>query len=90
MWDTYAAPHCDHDLQTDRFARMAPHRVELSIPAGVPIGNVDVVTEVRQGDVLLGRLSISRGGIDWTPARKRNPISVKWKRFSEIMADEAS
>jgi hypothetical protein len=64
---------------------MPQHDVTLSVAHPIGIGNVDVVFEVRRANQLLGRVKISKGGIDWVPAHKRQGIPVDWKEFSEWM-----
>jgi hypothetical protein len=65
---------------------MAAHKVELTISHPVNIGNVDVVFEVRNGNALLGKLEISKGGVDWRKAHsKSGPKSATWAEFAEWM-----
>jgi hypothetical protein len=57
----------------------------MQIPQPVDVGKVDVVLEVRQGKVLLGRVEISQGGIDWTPAHGQKARKASWNGFAEWM-----
>jgi len=60
--------------------------VAMTVPKGVPIVNSDVLFEVRQhGGSLIGKVEISKGGIDWTPSRSRTPISLSWEKFNDLM-----
>lgn len=61
------------------------HSVDLSINHPIPIGNVDVTFEVRQGRQLMGRVTISKGGIDWTPSHGRQAITATWTEFADWM-----
>ena len=54
----------------------------------VTVGNVDVEIPVKADGKAHGRLRISKGGVDWTPARKRTPIRMSWEQFARVMADE--
>jgi hypothetical protein len=64
---------------------MAQHDVKLSIEHPIPIGNVDVIFEVRQGNTLLGTARLSRGGIDWKPRNARRAKKTSWSAFAEWM-----
>jgi hypothetical protein len=45
----------------------------------------DVSFVVFSDDERLGELSISKGTIDWKPARRRRPISMTWERFAQVI-----
>ena len=64
---------------------MPQHKVNMKIAHAVNVGNVDVEFEVRSGSTLLGRVQVSKGGIDWTPANARNPRKATWQEFAEWM-----
>jgi len=64
---------------------MATHNVKLSIEHPIPIGNVDVIFEVRQGNTLLGAARLSRGGVDWKPRSARRAKKATWSEFAEWM-----
>jgi len=49
------------------------------------IRNADVSFLVMSDGVRLGELRISKGTIDWWPARRQRPIKVRWERFAEAM-----
>ena len=61
------------------------HKVSLEVSHAIPIGNVDIKLLVRSGNTLLGTLTISQGGVDWKKARARKDVSLRWKRFAELM-----
>jgi hypothetical protein len=63
---------------------MAGQNVSLRIDHPINVGNVDIEIEVRTGSRLVGRVTISQGGIDWTPARKRK-IKMDWRQFAGLM-----
>lgn len=57
----------------------------MTVAAPIEVKNVDVEFEVYDGDVLTGRLSISRGGVDWKPARRRSAKKRTWKQLADWM-----
>lgn len=65
------------------------HHVKLRLnTAEVEIAHKDVEIAIRDGGAKLGTLLISKGNIEWRPAKK----SVKkhrfsWKRFAGFMED---
>ncbi len=67
---------------------MTAHNVELLIAHPLNVGNVDVEFEVRTGKKLLGRVQVSKGGIDWTPVNGRKPRKASWEEFSDWMMSD--
>lgn len=66
---------------------MATHDIHVQIPKHEVI-NTDLVVSVRGDGDLLGKVAISRGSIDWTPARNSvNYYRLSLERFDEIMRD---
>ena len=51
------------------------------------IGKKDAVFEIRKRGGILGRLKISRGGIEWTPKWKQGAgtVSKNWNDFDKLM-----
>ena len=45
----------------------------------------DVSFIVFSDDERLGELSISKGTIDWKPARARKTISLSWEKFAQLI-----
>jgi hypothetical protein len=64
---------------------MAAKRISMKVEHPIEVGNVDVVFEVRDGAALLGRMEISKGGIDWYPNNARKPRTVTWASFHTYM-----
>jgi len=52
------------------------------------VGNVDVEFEVRSDKTLLGRVEVSKGGIDWTPNNGRKARKASWQEFADWMMSE--
>ena len=68
---------------------MAAKKVSMKVDHLIEIGNVDVVFEVRDGTALMGRMKISRGGIDWHPAGAHgDDIKATWGEFKEWMESD--
>ena len=63
---------------------MPRHRIEIQQPPKV-VMHSDVSFVVFSDDERLGELSISKGTIDWKPARRRRPISMTWERFAQVV-----
>jgi hypothetical protein len=68
---------------------MARHELEISVPPKA-ILNTDVVITVVEDDEKLGELRISRGSIDWRPARAHGAYRLAWARFDRLMRDHGS
>ena len=67
---------------------MAKHEVKLRLNQRIDIENVDATLSVWSDDALLGRLRVSRGSVDWEPARGRQTsYRVSWEKFAELMVD---
>lgn len=61
----------------------------MTIPQGIEVGRVDVTFDIRTGKKLLGTLQVSKGSLDWRPARRSaNVCSVSWEDFDEWMRNE--
>jgi len=66
---------------------MAISDVTLKVPQGINVGNLDASLVIHQDGKLLGRLQLSRGGVDWIPANSRSRFVLKWRVFSEVMQE---
>jgi hypothetical protein len=67
---------------------MAKHEVGLDVNRLVTVKNVDVEIPVKADGKALGRLRISRGGVDWTPGRHQRPRTMTWEKFAAIMEEQ--
>ncbi|HEX3551515.1 MAG TPA: hypothetical protein VHT53_14110 [Candidatus Elarobacter sp.] len=63
---------------------MPEHRVVVTSPAR-ELGPVDAVYEVFADGEKFGELRISRGGVDWWPARARRTEPLTWEQFAARM-----
>jgi hypothetical protein len=67
---------------------MPTHKLDLNLPKST-IVNSDAEVVVHSDDVLLGRLLISKGGVDWRPGNnKKFHYSMGWEKFGDIMVLE--
>ena len=65
---------------------MAKHEVALKISHEVPIAGKDVEFPVKADGASLGRVRVSRGGIDWYPRRaQKGGYALTWEDFAAIM-----
>ena len=67
---------------------MPRHRIEIKLPAKA-ILNTDVSFEGWGDGSKLGELRISKGSIDWSPARRRSAIKLSWERFAALVEAQA-
>ena len=56
---------------------MPAHDVTMNLSHPITVKNVDVEFEVRSDGELMGKVQISKGGIDWTPF-KSHPRTSTW------------
>ena len=68
---------------------MARHKLEITVPPKA-ILNSDVVITVVEDDFKLGELRISRGSLDWVPARAKGAYRMSWERFDDVMRGQGS
>jgi hypothetical protein len=65
---------------------MPSHKISLVLSQPIEVQYSDVDIEVTSDGAMLGRLKISRGSIDWLPARNRvNYYELTWEHFAELM-----
>jgi hypothetical protein len=68
---------------------MAEHKIGLEIPKEIEVSNSDLKIRVRKDGKRFGTLTISKGTIDWRPAKKwrrnKNEIRLPWSVFDQTM-----
>ncbi|MGO9853984.1 MAG: hypothetical protein ACLPYY_02920 [Acidimicrobiales bacterium] len=64
---------------------MAKHEVSLRLNQGITIEQVDVTFPVWSDDERLGRLRVSKGSVDWQPARGQMVHRLSWEKFAAMM-----
>lgn len=62
---------------------MAEHYISFSLPE-LEMGKVDAHFYIYKDGEKLGRITISKGGLDYYPRRKKNPIKISWSKFDEL------
>lgn len=67
-------------------AGMAKHEIEVTVPAQ-RIFNADLTVIVRSDGSRLGELGISKGSLDWRPAKRQSAISMRWETFAALIED---
>jgi len=67
---------------------MAKHDVSFDVPKR-QLGKTDVNFFIRSDGEILGKLSISNGSIVWFPRLSRKGRKMGWKRFDEMMQENA-
>ena len=65
---------------------MPVHRIEVEMPPKLVL-NKDVRIVVSSGDTRLGELAISKGSIDWRPAKHPSSYRLTWERFDDVMRE---
>lgn len=65
---------------------MAKHDIEVDVPAR-RIVNTDLTVVVKSDGTKLGELLISKGTVDWRPAKRQKPISMRWETFARLIED---
>lgn len=67
---------------------MAKHDVRFDIPVR-RLGKTDVNFYIEVDGETFGQLSISNGAIVWFPKGSKNGRKMGWKKFSELMEQNA-
>lgn len=65
---------------------MPVHRIELEIPVNA-IVNADARFVIYSDNEKLGELLISKGSLDWWPARRRKKVRLRWEAFAKLMEE---
>lgn len=68
---------------------MAEHTVDFAVPSR-PLGNNDIVFEVRGNGLKVGELKVSKGGILWRPAGQRSSHVMRWGKFDRLMREKGT
>lgn len=63
---------------------MPVHRIEIRQPSKQVL-NSDIEFTVYSDGAALGELRISRGSIDWRPAKNRKVSKWTWEQFADRM-----
>ena len=63
---------------------MAQYDVLFDVPKR-PLGNVDIIFDIKRNDSLIGRLKVHKRTIEWIPKGKPKGIKMKWRDFDKDM-----
>lgn len=66
---------------------MAKHNVYFDLPVR-ELGKVDANFYIYQNEEKLGQIRVSKGGIDYYPASRKNPITINWTQFDKLIRKE--
>lgn len=67
---------------------MPKHNVWVALPSH-EMGNTDATFHIYQDNEILGRIKISKGGIDWYPKNRKVPKSMSWTKFDSVFKENA-
>ena len=60
------------------------HKVILDVP-GIEVGNSNTTFVIQKDGKQIGKISISKGGIEYFQGRKQSPIKMNWTKFNEMI-----
>ena len=63
---------------------MAEHNISFSLPE-LQMGKVDAHFYIYRDHERLGRITISKGGLDYYARSKKKPIKISWSKFDELV-----
>lgn len=65
---------------------MAKHNVFVNLPWR-ELGKADAQFEIYQNDMKLGKITISKGAIEWYPYKAKKPYKIGWTHFDKMIKD---
>ncbi len=65
---------------------MAEHEIYFEVPSKTLL-NKDAVFEVYSGKDKLGNLKVSKGSIEWVPAKHTYGHHLSWEKFDSLMKE---
>jgi hypothetical protein len=63
---------------------MPKHDITVIQPARTTLHS-DYTVEIKSDNAILGKLSISKGGVDWLPKNAKKPWSYSWEQFAALL-----
>ena len=67
---------------------MSKHEVQVTLPKGLVVGNTDVEIPVKVDGSPMGRLKVSKGGVDWMPSgNSKTRHVVTWEKLAELLIE---
>jgi hypothetical protein len=68
---------------------MPIHKLDIRLPSNTII-NTDVAIDVYSNGPMLGALFISKGSLDWRPARHQAAYRIGWEKFDLLMREKGA
>lgn len=65
---------------------MAKHNVYVNLPWR-ELGKADALFDVFTNGRKAGKITISRGAIEWYPANAKRPYTLTWKQFDQAIKE---
>jgi hypothetical protein len=70
---------------------MAEHKIQVTFPLPVEVVNADMTVVVQRNGKRFGTLTISKGSIDWRPAKAWvggiSEVPLPWSKFDAVMRE---
>jgi hypothetical protein len=63
---------------------MPKHNVFFQLPVR-ELGKVDANFFLYKDDEKLGQITISKGGMDYYPNKRKKPIKISWSQLDELL-----
>jgi hypothetical protein len=63
---------------------MARHNVYFNLPIR-ELGKSDIIIEVYSDEERLGKVTISKGALEWYPANAKKPYKMEWAQFDRAI-----
>jgi hypothetical protein len=63
---------------------LAKHTISLELPQAEVV-NSDAVVTIRADGGVLGRITVSRGNIEWYSCHWKQPTKLTWEEFDRVM-----
>jgi hypothetical protein len=63
---------------------MAKHTLFFELPE-VELGKTDAKFRIKKDGKLFGTITISKGDLEWYPARAKSPYKLSWAAFDKII-----
>lgn len=63
---------------------MAKHDITVIQPARTTLHS-DYKVEIKSDSAILGKINLSKGGVDWFPKHSRTPWAFSWEEFASLL-----
>jgi hypothetical protein len=63
---------------------MAKHTIFFELPS-VELGKVDAKFEIKKDGKQFGRITISKGDLEWYPNKAKQPYKISWTDLDKII-----